>query len=148
MHSNNETSDPYDLRRFVDAQDVLYEQVLSELQHGEKQSHWMWFVFPQIQGLGHSSTARKFAISSLDEANAYLAHPILGPRLLECTKLVNEIQGRTIDEIFGSPDDMKFRSCMTLFAHAASTEGTNRIFQDALDKYFAGKPDSLTVERL
>ncbi len=115
MPSND---DPYDLRRFVDAQNPVIEQVISELRDGQKRSHWMWFIFPQIQGLGYSPMARRFAISSLEEANAYLQHPVLGPRLVECTKLVNETQGLTIHHIFGSPDDLKFRSCMTLFSHA------------------------------
>src|SRR2546428_1801956 len=104
--------DLYNLRRFVDAQNPVYAQVLSELRNGEKRTHWMWFIFPQIHGLGHSSTARMFAISSLDEANAYVQHPTLGPRLIECATLVNEIKGRTIHQIFGSPDDLKFRSSM------------------------------------
>lgn len=105
----------------------------------------MWFVFPQIQGLGHSSVARKFAISSLEEAKAYLEHPILGPRLRECCRLVNLVEGRSIEEIFGYPDDLKFRSSMTLFAHAASD---SQIFKDALEKYFEGEGDKLTIERL
>ena len=121
------------------------DRVLAELRAGRKTSHWMWFVFPQIQGLGHSPMARQFAIASRAEAKAYLRHPILGARLRECTRLVNAIDGRGIEEIFGSPDDLKFRSSMTLFAHAASD---NRIFLDALGKYFGGAEDPLTLQRL
>ena len=137
--------DPYNLRRFVDAQNPDYERVRSELQQGDKRGHWMWFIFPQIEGLGHSPMARTFAISSLEEANAYLQHPILGPRLIECTKLVYEAEGRTIHQIFGFPDDLKFRSCMTLFAHARPAHSA---FQDALRKYFSAQYDQLTLERL
>jgi len=138
-------NDPFDLQRFVDAQDSVFERVHIELRAGCKTSHWMWFIFPQLRGLGHSPVAQKFAISSLEEAGAYLKHPILGPRLRECTRLVNAVQGRAIEEIFGYPDDMKFRSSMTLFARASSD---NRIFTDALEKYFGGEPDRLTLEQL
>ena len=136
---------PYNLQRFVDAQDRVYNEVYSELRHGRKQSHWMWFVFPQIAGLGHSPIARTYAISSLEEAKAYLRHPILGPRLMECTQLVLEVSERTIHEIFGSPDDMKFRSSMTLFARAAPE---NPLFENALKKYYGGVHDPLTLELL
>src|SRR6188472_207148 len=112
--------DPYDLQRFVDAQNPVYHRVCSELRDGRKRTHWLWFVFPQLAGLGSSQPARKFAISSLAEATAYLAHPILGPRLVECTVLVNELEDRSIEQIFGYPDDLKFRSSMTLFAHATA----------------------------
>src|SRR5580765_5297653 len=131
------------MKRFLDAQAPVYDQVCRELREGRKRSHWMWFVFPQIAGLGHSETARFYAIRSLDEAVEYLQHPVLGPRLLECTTLVTQIQGRTIHEIFGSPDDMKFRSCMTLFEHAATDK---QPFVGALEKYFSGKRDTLTLE--
>jgi len=141
----NDANDPYDLRRFVDAQNSCFERVRSELQDGVKRSHWIWFIFPQIQGLGHSPTARRFAISSREEAEAYLGHPILGPRLRECTLLVNLVEGRSIGEIFGYPDDLKFRSCMTLFAQVSPD---NQIFIDALEKYCGGKFDPLTLERL
>jgi uncharacterized protein (DUF1810 family) len=134
--------DPYNLSRFVDAQDPVLQEVLAELRHGRKTSHWMWFVFPQIQGLGYSATARHFAISSLQEAKAYLDHPVLGQRLIECTRLVNAINGKTVHEVFGSPDDLKFRSCMTLFAHAAPAPNT---FEDALQKYFSGRGDQQTL---
>ncbi|MGC2517804.1 MAG: DUF1810 domain-containing protein [Burkholderiales bacterium] len=139
-------NDPHDLQRFVDAQAPVFEQVCAELREGRKRSHWMWFVFPQIKGLGHSETARRFAISSREEAEAYLQHPVLGPRLRECTRLVNLVEGRSIEQIFGHPDDVKFRSSMTLFAHVASG---NPVFQEALQKYFEGKPDDrLTLGRL
>ena len=138
-------SDPYDLQRFVDAQNPVYDKVCAELREGRKKSHWMWFVFPQIEGLGSSPLARKFAISSLTEAAAYVAHPILGPRLVECTRLVNLVEGCPIEQIFGYPDDLKFRSSMTLFAHA--TPG-NRVFIDALQKYFSGEFDPATLARL
>ena len=124
--------DPYNLQRFVDAQKPVYEQVLSELRQGEKRSHWMWFIFPQLEGLGHSAMSRKFSIKSLDEARAYLQHPVLGPRLIECAALVNAIGGRTLDDIFGYPDDLKFRSCMELFAQA---DPSHPGFAEALEKY-------------
>ena len=120
-------------------------QVLAELRAGRKASHWMWFVFPQIQGLGHSATAQYFAIASRSEAEAYLQHPVLGPRLRECTRLVNETAGRSIEEIFGYPDYLKFCSSMTLFAHATAD---NQVFVDALGKYFGGEYDPLTLDRL
>jgi uncharacterized protein (DUF1810 family) len=141
----NDRGDPFDLQRFVEAQNLCFERVRSELREGKKRGHWIWFIFPQIKGLGHSSMAQKFAISSRDEAAAYLAHPILGPRLRECTELVNIIEGRLLGEIFGSPDDLKFRSCVTLFAYATTD---NQIFLDALQKYCGGKFDPLTLERL
>ena len=138
-------SDPYSLERFVKAQDRVYEQVRQELKAGDKRSHWMWFVFPQIEGLGHSATAKEFAISGVGEAAAYLSHPILGPRLIECTRLLSSTTGRTAAEIFGYPDDLKLRSSMTLFAHAAPE---NRLFRDILDQYFDGDGDPLTMEKL
>ncbi len=137
--------DPFRLQRFVDAQAPIFEQVCAELRRGRKTTHWMWFVFPQLAGLGRSRLAGEFAISSREEAVAYLAHPILGPRLRECTRLVNRVEGRSIDEIFGYPDDLKFRSCMTLFAQATPD---NQLFQAALSKYFAGEYDPATIERL
>ena len=137
--------DPYNLQRFVDAQHPVYEQVRSELREGRKSSHWMWFVFPQIEGLGSSALARRFAISCLEEAEAYLTHPLLGPRLRECTQLVNLVEGAAIDRILGYPDDLKFRSSMTLFARATPD---NRVFNEALSKYFGGEPDQATLERL
>lgn len=138
-------SDPYNLERFVKAQNGVFERVCAELREGRKRSHWMWFIFPQIKGLGHSITAQEFALSSLQEAEAYLNHPILGPRLKQCTQLVNQIEGRTVDEIFGYPDNLKFRSSMTLFAQLAND---NQLFREALEKYFDGEPDPLTLKRL
>jgi len=143
--SGAKENDPYNLQRFVDAQNPVFAQVCSELRAGRKRSHWMWFIFPQIQGLGYSPLAQKFAISSLEEAKAYLEHPILGPRLRECCHLVNLIEGRSIEEIFGYPDDLKFRSSMTLFTSATSE---NQIFKAALEKYFNGELDPSTIERL
>jgi uncharacterized protein (DUF1810 family) len=137
--------DPYNLQRFVDAQNSCFDNVLSELRNGSKKSHWMWFIFPQIKGLGYSLLARKFAISSQEEAEAYLRHAILGPRLRECTRLVNLLEGRSLAQIFGSPDDLKFRSCMTLFARATQD---NQIFIDALQTYCEGKFDPRTLDRL
>jgi uncharacterized protein (DUF1810 family) len=141
----NDLDDSYDLERFVDAQKPCFEGVRSELRDGSKTGHWMWFIFPQIRGLGHSPMARRFAISSREEAEAYLGHPILGPRLQECTRLVNLIEGRSLEQIFGYPDEFKFRSCMTLFAHATPD---NQVFIDALRKYCGGSFDPLTLERL
>ena len=138
-------SDPHNLQRFVDAQAPVYEQVKRELGAGNKTSHWMWFIFPQIEGLGVSPMARKYAISSRAEAEAYLSHPLLGARLRECTALVDQVQGKTIEEILGCPDDVKFRSSMTLFAHATAD---NEVFMDALRKYFGGEFDPLTLEAL
>ena len=137
--------DRYHLQRFVDAQQPVFDTVRAELHAGRKRSHWMWFVFPQIQGLGHSAMAQRFAISSLAEAKAYLAHPVLGPRLRECSRLVAEIDGRAINDIFGSPDDMKFHSCMTLFAQVATDEP---VFRECLEKHFAGEPDQATLSRI
>jgi uncharacterized protein (DUF1810 family) len=135
----------YDLQRFVDAQRPVYDDVVSELGAGRKQSHWMWFIFPQLRGLGRSRLATTFGVDGLDEARAYLAHPVLGPRLRECTALVKQIAGRSIEEIFGDVDAMKFRSSMTLFARATED---NRVFLDALERYFEGKADRVTLERL
>jgi uncharacterized protein (DUF1810 family) len=137
--------DPYDLQRFVDAQSHCFEQVCRELSEGRKQSHWIWFIFPQLKGLGHSAMANRYAVSSRQEAEAYLAHPILGPRLRHCTQLVILIEGRSIQQIFGVPDDLKFRSSMTLFANTAAE---NKFCRDALQKYFAGIADQLTLNRL
>lgn len=137
--------DPYNLQRFLDAQQPVFEQAVAELKAGRKRSHWMWFVFPQIKGLGHSQLARKFAISSLAEADAYLAHPILGGRLKDCTRLVNAVEGSPAEQIFGYPDDMKFRSCMTLFA---AVPYADLVFSVALQRYFDGEADPATLERL
>ena len=133
------------LERFVEAQEPVIGQVVAELSAGRKASHWMWFVFPQIAGLGHSPLAQRFAIASRAEAEAYLAHPVLGARLRECTRLVNEIEARDIEEIFGYPDHLKFRSSMTLFAQATNDNG---VFVEALRKYFGGAYDARTLDRL
>ena len=142
-------SDPHDLQRFLDAQARVFEQVLAELRAGHKRTHWMWFIFPQIAGLGSSDIARRFAISGRDEALAYLAHPTLGLRLRQCTELVNQIAGRipnrAIAEIFGHPDDLKFHSSMTLFAAVAPAE---EVFRAALETYFAAEPDPATLALL
>jgi uncharacterized protein (DUF1810 family) len=137
--------DPFDLDRLVRAQDPVIAQVRRELGEGRKRSHWRWFVFPQLRSLGRSATALRYGIGSLDEARAYLAHPVLGPRLVECTGLVNQVKGRSVHDIFGSPDDLKFRSSMTLFALAQPGES---VFRDALHKHFGGEPDPLTTELL
>ncbi|THJ16846.1 MAG: DUF1810 domain-containing protein [Nitrospira sp. CG24B] len=135
----------YHLHRFLDAQVPTYNTVLDELRAGRKSSHWIWFIFPQIPGLGHSAMAQQFAITSLDEAKAYLRHPILGPWLRACTQLVLEVEDRSAEEIFGYPDHLKFRSCMTLFLTAATDD---TIFKDALLKYFDGKRDQSTLDIL
>jgi uncharacterized protein (DUF1810 family) len=138
-------SDPFDLRRFVDAQERVYPTVVDELRAGRKRSHWIWFIFPQLAGLGSSSTAAHYAITSLDEARAYLRHDVLGPRLHECARLVNAVQGRSIGEIFGSPDDLKVRSSMTLFTRATAD---NDDFVQLLARYYDGEQDPLTLQRL
>ena len=135
----------FDLDRFVQAQEPVLAQVRLELSEGRKRTHWMWFVFPQLRGLGHSPTARHYGLVSLAEAHAYLTHPVLGPRLAECTELVNKVDGRSAHQIFGSPDDLKFRSSMTLFACAQPGAS---VFRTALDKYFSSTPDPLTTELL
>ena len=145
MDESSTSKDRFNLQRFVEAQAPVFEQVLSELRKGSKQTHWIWFIFPQLAGLGHSHMTKLYSLSSLAEAEAYIAHPLLGPRLRECTILVNLVSGRSIEEIFGYPDDLKFRSSMTLFSHATSDKA---VFVEALNKYFHGQPDSLTLERL
>ncbi len=137
--------DPYDLQRFVDAQAPIIDQAVAELEAGRKRSHWMWFVFPQIAGLGFSAMAQRYALHSLDEANAYLAHDRLRPRVRHCTDLVNRVEGRSIAAIFGSPDDMKFRSSMTLFSRAAPEDER---YRTALARYFGGEPDRATLDRI
>ena len=144
-HGAPTMDDPHDLGRFVEAQAPVFERVLRELGAGRKESHWMWFVFPQIAGLGHSPMAQRFAIASLAEAEAYAGHDLLGARLARCTDLVNRIEGRSIVSILGRPDDMKFRSSMTLFARAATDNGR---YLEALGKYFEGQPDPATTARL
>jgi uncharacterized protein (DUF1810 family) len=141
------SADPYDLQRFVAAQDAggTYERAVAELRQGRKTGHWMWFVFPQVAGLGESATSRMYAISSLAEASAYLEHPVLGPRLLRCAALVCDVQGRTAEQIFGGIDALKLRSSMTLFLHA---DPTAQAFRQVIDQYFGGIPDSATEERI
>jgi uncharacterized protein (DUF1810 family) len=135
----------FDPHLFLQAQDPVFEQVRRELRDGRKRSHWMWFVFPQLSGLGHSAMARRYSLASVDEAAAYLKHPILKQRLIECTELVNRVEGRSINAILGSPDDLKFHSCMTLFS---SVPGAPPDFADALTKYFGGTRDRLTSDRI
>jgi len=139
--------DPYDLQRFVAAQDAggTYRRAAAELRNGRKDSHWMWFVFPQVAGLGYSQASRTYAISSLAEARAYLAHPVLGPRLLECAALAADVPGRTAEQVFGEVDALKLRSSMTLFMRAAPGEP---VFRQVLDRYFGGETDSATEQRI
>ena len=137
--------DLYDLQRFIAAQAPVFDAVLAELEAGRKRSHWMWFVFPQVAGLGFSAMAQRYAIRSLDEARAYLAHPVLGERLRRCTGLVLAVEGRGITAILGSPDDVKFRSSMTLFGRAAPDDA---LYRAALDRCFGGIPDPETLARL
>jgi uncharacterized protein (DUF1810 family) len=137
--------DPYQLERFVTAQAPVFARVCEELRQGSKRSHWMWFVFPQIGGLGRSTMARRYAIASRDEAAAYLQHPVLGPRLRQCAALLLQIKGRSIETIMGWPDDLKLRSSMTLFAQVAADK---QIFLEVLDKYYGGELDAATLERL
>ena len=134
-----------DLGRFVGAQQDVYAQALAELRAGSKRSHWMWFVFPQIAGLGRTATAQRYAIADLAEARSYLAHPVLGPRLTECARALLEVRDRTATQILGTPDDLKLRSSMTLFAHAADDPA---VFRAVLDRYYGGEDDPLTLQRL
>ena len=136
--------DPYDLSRFVDAQAPDYDRALSELRAGEKRSHWMWYVFPQLEGLGLSPMSRRYSIKSAAEAKAYLDHPLLGSRLRECFTALNALTGRSAHEIFGSPDDLKLRSCATLFAHVSG----EKIFTAIIEKYFDGEQDERTLRLL
>jgi uncharacterized protein (DUF1810 family) len=137
--------DPYDLSRFVRAQEDDVEQALSEISSGRKRSHWMWYIFPQYDGLGFSSTSRRYSIKSVAEAEAYLRHPVLGPRLVECAEAVMRVEGRSVLEIFDSPDNLKLRSCATLFA-CVSPAGS--VFDQVLNKYFQGRRDSETLRLL
>jgi uncharacterized protein (DUF1810 family) len=140
------TDDPFDLQRFVTAQAPVFETALAELKAGQKRTHWMWFVFPQLRGLGLSPTAQVYGLASLAEARAYLAHPLLGPRLQRCTQAALAAEGRSLAAIFGSPDDMKFRSSMTLFARAADEEAA--LFRQALDRFCEGRMDERTLALL
>ena len=137
-------TDPFDLERFIRAQNPVFQDVQGELARGRKQTHWMWFVFPQVAGLGFSAMSQRYAIGSREEARAYLAHPVLGARLTECTRLVLAVQGRSINAILGAPDDAKFRSSMTLFG----TVSDQPIFGEAIARYFAGERDAATLEIL
>lgn len=139
------SDDAFELERFVSAQAAVIEQVRRELAAGHKRSHWMWFIFPQLRGLGHSATAQRYGISGAQEAQAYLQHPILGPRLVECTSLVNAVTGRSVHDIFGAPDDVKFRSSMTLFSQVPQASA---VFQQALEHYFGGLADPHTLQLL
>jgi uncharacterized protein (DUF1810 family) len=139
------TTDPHNLTRFLRAQEGDYEQALTEVRNGQKYSHWMWYMFPQYDGLGLSSTSRRFSIKSRAEAEAYLQHPVLGPRLAECCEAVLGVEGRTAHEIFGSPDDMKLRSCATLFAQVSPV---GSVFEQIIDRYFGGDPDPKTLRLL
>jgi uncharacterized protein (DUF1810 family) len=138
--------DPYNLGRFTAAQgEMVFERVLTELAAGQKLSHWMWFIFPQIEGLGESATSRFYSIKDVEEARQYLDHPVLGPRLLKCAEMLLAIQGRSASDIFGYPDDMKLRSSMTLFAHITDSHS---VFAQVLEKYFNGQPDQMTLHLL
>jgi uncharacterized protein (DUF1810 family) len=145
MNPETTMPDPHNLDRFLTAQSPIYEQVLTELRNHHKTTHWIWFIFPQIKGLGLSPTSQRFAIQSLQEATAYLDHPILGTRLIECTQLLLAARDKPIRQVLGTPDDMKFRSSMTLFAHATKT---NHIFVEAIDAHFDGTFDDLTLNLL
>jgi len=138
-------SDPFSLSRFVEAQEQNYDQALAEIKSGRKRSHWMWYVFPQLDGLAFSSTSKHYAIKSLDEARAYLQHPVLGPRLLDCADALLQIQGRTAYQIFGSPDDLKLKSSATLFAHVSPA---GSVFHQVLAKYYRGGADEKTLQLL
>lgn len=137
--------DPFDLNRFLQAQKTIFDRVLSELRNGQKLTHWMWFIFPQIDGLGHSPTTKFYAIKSIEEAQKYLDHPVLGVRLLECVNIILALEGRAISDIFDDPDDLKLKSCMTLFAWVA---GPQSVFERVLVMYFHGKRDSRTLSLL
>lgn len=145
MEQSNDIGDPHNLNRFLQAQEDDYERAFSEIKNGQKRSHWMWYIFPQFDGLGFSATSKRYSIKSIAEAKAYLNHPVLGPRLMKCVEAVLNIEGRTAHEIFGSPDDMKLRSCATLFAYI-SPEGS--VFDQLLDKFFQGEHDPKTLRLL
>ena len=146
-HANDPggAGDPHDLKRFVQAQEDDYEQALSEIKSGRKRSHWMWFIFPQIDGLGFSSTSKTYSIKSIEEAHAFITHEILGLRLLECAEAVMDVEGRSAREIFGSPDDLKLRSCATLFV---SVSRVGSVFERIIEKYYGGERDDKTLELL
>jgi uncharacterized protein (DUF1810 family) len=146
-----DNSDPFNLDRFVEAQERDYEMALSEIKDGQKRSHWMWYIFPQFEGLGFSSIAKLYSIKSVEEAEDYLIHPVLGGRLKECTEAVLSVEGKSANDIFGFPDDMKLKSCATLFAYVSSTESVESVesvFQSLIDKYFQGECDQNTLRLL
>jgi uncharacterized protein (DUF1810 family) len=143
LHRRN--SDPYDLNRFVEAQEAHYSVALSELRSGRKSTHWIWYIFPQIAGLGHSAMSERYAIRSEVEARAYLTHPVLGPRIIECAEAVLGVENRSAIDIMGLPDDLKLKSCATLFAHVSPDES---VFHKILDKYYSSEPDRSTLQRL
>ena len=145
LYNSRGTADPYDLNRFVQAQEEVYKQALSEIESHEKQSHWMWYIFPQLDGLAFSPTSKKYSIKTVAEAKAYLAHNILGPRLLECANAVVRIDGLSAEEIFGSPDDLKLRSCATLFAHVSPQDS---VFEQLIEKFYRGNQDFNTCQLL
>jgi len=144
-HDARHDNDPFQLNRFVSAQERVYEGVLEELRDGQKRSHWIWYIFPQIEGLAYSSTSKYYAITGIEEARQYLDHPVLGVRLMECTQILLAIEGRSISQIFGYPDDMKLRSSMTLFAQVSAPRS---VFVRVLDKYFNGEHDDKTLRIL
>lgn len=145
INASDTAGHPVDLSRFMDAQQNIYDNVLAELRNGRKRTHWMWYIFPQIDGLGHSTTSKHYAIKSLEEARQYLNNPILGKRLLECAEAVFNIEGRSVSDIFGYPDNLKLKSSMTLFAYVAAS---GSVFDRVLDKYFNGERDALTLRLL
>lgn len=138
-------ADQYNLNRFLEAQEKDYKRALAELTNGQKRSHWIWYIFPQLDGLGFSSTAKRYGIKNLEEATAYLHHPVLGPRLVECAEAVMSVEGRSAQQIMGSPDDLKLRSCVTLFEHISPS---GSVFERLLAKYYAGGRDDKTLELL
>ena len=137
--------DPFELNRFVEAQEDIYASALAQIRAGQKRSHWMWYIFPQIEGLGFSSTSRRYAIRGIAEATSYLAHPIVGPRLLECSKAALNVERRSAHEVFGSPDDLKLQSCATLFAQVSPPAS---VFEQLIDRFFEGQPDQNTLRQL
>jgi uncharacterized protein (DUF1810 family) len=141
--SASDRGDPYDLNRFISAQEGVYDRAIAELRGGQKRSHWMWYIFPQMEGLGNSPTTRLYSIKSLDEARQYLAHPVLGTRLVECAEAVLAVQGQSAADIFGHPDDWKLQSSMTLFELVS---GPGSVFERVLDRYYGGKRDSRTIQ--
>jgi uncharacterized protein (DUF1810 family) len=145
MINTKDAGDQFDLKRFLDAQQGSYDSALAELGAGRKRSHWMWYIFPQIDGLGHTATAKYYSIKSLEEARQYLEHPVLGARLRDCAERVLAVRGRSASEIFGYPDDLKLRSSMTLFARVAEPDS---VFAGVLEKYYGGKPNTLTLDIL